>query len=251
MTRRAGAEPVGGAAGGAPARVFEPAGRSVRAWALLLGLTAALLGIDLATKYWAFHGIADRPVPVERERVLEVMSRDPGLIQALVPEHEPRVVAPGVLELKLVLNPGAVFGIGAGRRVFFVVFTAGAVGFVCYLFARWVDRRDWLSAASLALILAGGIGNLYDRLRYACVRDFLHPLPGVPMPFGLRWPNGSPELWPYVSNVADAFLLVGIGVLLVRLWRAPAPEEQEAGAGERDARGSEQPGADETTPERG
>ncbi|MBL8744724.1 MAG: hypothetical protein JNK58_00045, partial [Phycisphaerae bacterium] len=48
-----------------------------------------------------------------------------------------------------------------------------------------------------------------------------HPLPNASLPFGLRWPGGDPALWPYVSNVADAFLIIGIGLLMIRLWRSP------------------------------
>ena len=80
-------------------------------------------------------------------------------------------------------------------------------------------RSAGFIAAIVILIIAGGIGNLYDRIRFACVRDFIHPLPHVKLPFGLTWPSGDPHLWPYVSNVADALLLIGIGLLLFRLWR--------------------------------
>ena len=80
---------------------------------------------------------------------------------------------------------------------------------------------DEVAHVALALLIAGGLGNLYDRVLFACVRDFIHPLPGVTLPFGIRWPGGSREVWPYVSNVADLFLLLGIGALLVYSWRKP------------------------------
>ncbi|MDX2146945.1 MAG: signal peptidase II [Planctomycetota bacterium] len=193
--------------------------RSGRAWAILLGVTVLGLVIDLATKYWAFGTLAGDPVQVSREAVLAARGRLGGLI----PYHEPTVVVPYLLELKLVLNPGAVFGMGAGKRWFFVSFTIAAVGFVLWLFSTWTRARDaWLHAA-MGLILAGGIGNLYDRLKFACVRDFLHPLPGVELPFGWRLPWGGTEIWPYVSNVADAFLLIGIGILIMVTWRRGEP----------------------------
>ena len=88
-------------------------------------------------------------------------------------------------------------------------------------------RRDRVAHAAIGMIIAGGLGNLYDRVVFACVRDFLHPLPGWRLPFGLSWPSGDRALWPYVSNIADAILLVGIGVLMVRMLRprAPGPDE--------------------------
>lgn len=191
--------------------------RCRRAWATLLCFLLAGLAADLWSKHEAFEHIAAQPVTIRRADVLSLPTSQ---INRLVPVHEPVVVVASVLELKLVLNPGAVFGIGAGRRVVFVLFTIGAVLFGLWVFARWTRARDWWSHAALGLILSGGLGNLYDRLAFGCVRDFLHPLAGVEMPFGLAWPGGDRQLWPYVSNVADALLLVGIGVLMVRLWRA-------------------------------
>lgn len=195
-----------------------PAWRCRRAWALLAIVTAIGLTSDLASKWWAFERLGPMPVRLTRERVLE--TRDLG---SLIPPGSRREVISGILDLTLVLNPGAVFGMGAGKRVFFIAFTLIAVGFATWMFATWTTARDRLSHGAIGLILAGGLGNLYDRLEYACVRDFLHPLPGVVLPFGWSWPWGGRELWPYVSNIADLWLLLGIGVLMVQLLRSPAP----------------------------
>lgn len=215
-----------------PLRV--PAWRSGSAWtALLLSLLLATAA-DLATKRWAFAVVAGRPVEVDRDRVL---ATPPGGINALIPRHEPRVVVPHLLELQLVLNPGAVFGVGPGRRWFFIAFTAAAMLFALWVFGAWTGPRDRAAHIAIGLVMAGGLGNLYDRLRFGCVRDFLHPLPGVPLPFGLRWPSGSREVWPWVSNVADALLLIGIAVLLVHLWRGGdrAQAERTPSAAQRSA----------------
>lgn len=193
-----------------------PAGRSPRAWLLFLGATVLGVVADLWSKHAAFQHVASVPVTVRREDVLRT-----GSLGSLIPAHDPIVVVPRVLELTLVLNPGAVFGIGAGKRWFFVVFTVGAVALATWLFARKTAARDRWAHLGFALVVSGGLGNLYDRVRFACVRDFLHPLPGLRLPFGLRWPSGSPEVWPYVSNVADAFLLVGIALLIAYSWRTP------------------------------
>jgi signal peptidase II len=194
------------------------AARAPAAWALLIAVTAAGAAIDLASKHLAFTRIADAPVAVKREHVLAFPPDQ--LNAALIPPHEPVVVLPYVLELKLLLNPGAVFGFGPGQRWFFVVFTLFAIAAAIYMFAKWTTPRDRLTHVALGLVLSGGLGNLYDRLVHGCVRDFLHPLPNVPMPFGLAWPSGETDLWPWVSNIADAFLLVGIGILMVKLWRS-------------------------------
>jgi len=199
------------------------AGRCPRAWAVLLVAAAVFLAADLISKRLAFARLADDPVAVDRAAVLETM-RAGASLQTLLPPHDPTVVVPSVLEFKLVLNAGAVFGAGAGKRWVFVAFTIVSLGFALWVFARWTDRRWRLTHTGIALIIAGGLGNLYDRLAFGCVRDFLHPLPGVRIPFGLTWPGGSDELWPYVSNVADALLLVGIAIVLVRLWTTGDPD---------------------------
>jgi len=207
--------------------------RSPRAWTAL-GLTLVVaVAIDLVSKELAFRHIAPFPVEVRRAEVLEAGPR----LDGLIPRHDPMVVIPGLLEFSLVLNPGAVFGIGAGQRWFFIVFTAAALGFGLWMFARWTAPRDRLAHVALGLVLGGGLGNLYDRLVFGCVRDFLHPLPGAVWPFGLRWPGGGREIWPYVSNLADLFLLIGIAMLMWHIWRSGRDEAA-------DGRGSGSPEGD-------
>jgi signal peptidase II len=138
-----------------------------------------------------------------------------------VPQAKVTII-PNLLDLTLVLNPGAVFGIGAGKRWFFIPFTAAALGLALWMFATWTRPRDYMAHAAIGLLISGGLGNLHDRIAFACVRDFLHPLPGAVLPFGWTMPmSGSRELWPYVSNFADLWLLVGIGMLMWYLWRTP------------------------------
>jgi len=209
---------------GAPRSTF----RSRRAWAVLLITAAFGIVTDLVSKSLAFERVAGFPVVVDRARVIEL--GDPSRV---IPPHDPVTVVPSVLDFTLVLNPGAVFGIGAGQRWFFMVFTIGAVALAVALFARWTRPRDHAAHCGFGLIIAGGLGNLYDRIAFACVRDFIHPLPGVKLPFGLTWPGGgSDELWPYVSNVADLYLIIGIVLLIVYTWRYPDEQGVTADAGD-------------------
>lgn len=194
----------------------DSAWRSVRAWTTLVVSMALGLALDLISKSMAFGRVAGVPVRIDRA---EVLALPPERINTLVPDHDPVTVMPHVLDLQLVLNPGAVFGIGAGRRALFIVFAGFAISFGAWMFSRWTRRRDVLAHASIGLVLAGGLGNLHDRLVFGCVRDFLHPLPT------LMWPGGKP-VWPYVSNVADALLLVGIAVVMVHLWRMDVPTKR-------------------------
>jgi signal peptidase II len=187
----------------------------------VLGLFA-----DLASKSLAFKYVADVPVTIDRQQVI-----DTGRPGDQIPYHHPVVVIPHVLEFTLVANRGAVFGMGAGQRKVFIGFTILALAFGLLLFATWTRPNEWLAHTALGLLLAGGLGNLYDRAMYACVRDFIHPLPRVELPFGWHYPWGGPsatEIWPYVSNVADLFLIIGIGVLVVRALRHPHPKPKES-----------------------
>jgi len=192
---------------GAAEKIGLPAWRSPTAWVLLIAVIVIGLALDLGSKSWAFANIAGAPVEFTREQALTTTP-----LSALIPIHRPRVIIPSILNFTLVLNPGAVFGIGAGRTVFFIVVTIVAVAFGLGVFIFATRSRDRLSHIGLGLILAGGLGNLYDRLVYGCVRDFIHPLPKV------TWWGSSREVWPYVSNVADLFLLIGIAMLLWHAW---------------------------------
>jgi signal peptidase II len=206
-----------------PSKDRDLAQCSLRAWITLALVAIIGLALDLGSKEIAFAKIGPAPVTLDRNTVLELSRSDPTSLSYGVLGHvQPVTVVRNVLDFTLVLNPGAVFGIGPGKRWFFIVFTAIAMTFATLVFARWTRRGDWAAHGAIGLLIAGGLGNFYDRLLYGCVRDFIHPLPGVKFPWGFDPWNARGEVWPYVSNVADAFLIVGIGVLAVYLWRRDA-----------------------------
>lgn len=201
--------------------------RSRPAWVVLVVVLVLGLASDLISKSIAFKSIGAQPVEISREEVLEAQRTGRSLGTLIAPGSI--TVIPNILDLSLVLNPGAVFGIGAGKRWFFVGFTGAALALAVWMFASWTGPRDHVAHAAIGLLIAGGLGNLYDRIVYACVRDFLHPLPGVQLPFGWRMPlSGGREIWPYVSNVADLWLLIGIGMLMWYLWRTGKQAEAAA-----------------------
>ncbi len=175
--------------------------RSPRAWVVLLAVIAAGLTTDLGLKQWSFKNVAPQPVVLDRD--------------GRIPYHEPVEVLPRLLNLHLVKNDGAVFGIGANQRMFFIVFTLGALAAAFVVFGRWTTSGATTAHVAIGLILAGGLGNLYDRLNFGYVRDFLHMLPGWKLPFGWHWPGGSGEVFPWVFNAADVMLLVGMGLLML------------------------------------
>jgi signal peptidase II len=192
------------------------AGRAPAAWLTLLLIFALGFGVDLFSKTWSFRTVADEPVALDRARLLADPNHNP------VPwDAAGRPLLPGdLLRLKLVLNPGAVFGIGAHQRWFFIAFTVVALGAGLIVFARFTTSRARLAHIAIALVLAGGLGNLYDRILFGRVRDFIQVLPGRRLPFGWTWPGTHNwELFPWVFNVADVLLLVGMILLMIHINR--------------------------------
>lgn len=203
----------------------DHAWKSPRAWLLLLLVMAAGLAIDLVSKTVAFERVAGTPIILERDALLADVNFSP------IPwEHisNPGVqVLPGkLLELKLVLNPGAVFGIGPDKRYFFIVFTLLALTGGLVVFGRMTAIRHWLAHVAIGLILAGGLGNLYDRLFVGRVRDFLHMFPDRHLPFGWNWPGGNTEIFPWIFNIADVMLLLGVVLLMWHINRVEQEHER-------------------------
>ncbi|HMN96241.1 MAG TPA: signal peptidase II [Phycisphaerales bacterium] len=191
--------------------------RSPRAWLTLLVPFACSLALDLWSKAWAFRTVAGAPVELRRDEIAGNPSYE-------LPRHQGVSVLPwDLLDFHLVLNHGAVFGLGSGRRSVFVAFTIIAACVALWVFARLTAAKDTLAHIGLGLVLAGGIGNLVDRIFFGAVRDFLHMLPRWHLPFNLRWPGGNPEVFPWVFNVADVSLLSGMAILLVVLNRRGEP----------------------------
>lgn len=198
-------------AGTSPPRL-RPARTSAAAWLLLILVAGCGLTLDLASKQWAFQSVATIPVAIDRDRAISDTSYNP------IPPHAGVQAMPAdLLDFRLVLNSGAVFGIGAHQRWFFVTFSAVAIAVAVWIFGWRTNVRDHLLHIGIALILAGAIGNLWDRLMFGRVRDFLHMLPGWKLPFGLAWPGGNAEMWPWIFNVADVMLLAGMAVVLVAM----------------------------------
>ena len=90
----------------------------------------------------------------------------------------------GWLQFEFIENPGAVFGIAPGQRMIFLMVSVAAVIFLTYLFAA--SSGKYFYQIILGLLLAGVLGNMYDRIEIGKVRDMIHMLPGWHWPDGLR-----------------------------------------------------------------
>ncbi len=135
------------------------------------------LAIDLMSKAWAF---------------------------SLVTLGSRITIIDGWLDFHSIYNRGAVFGLGKGGRWIFIIASVFAIIFIVQLFARTKANQRVLQVL-LAFVLAGAIGNMYDRIVFHKVRDFIEitlTIKGVP-------------IWPYVFNFADIILVVGVACLML------------------------------------
>jgi lipoprotein signal peptidase len=115
------------------------------------------------------------------------------------------------------VNQGALFGMGQGYAYLANYIFAGVSLLAAGAIIAWSMRpsasRDKVLCFSLGLILAGTLGNLYDRLVFHGVRDFLY----------FHWFE-----WP-VFNIADCCLVCGVIVLTLQaLFHAQPETSQES-----------------------
>jgi signal peptidase II len=121
-------------------------------------------------------------------------------------------IIPGVFRLSHVLNTGAAFSLlenlpPNGVRLGLITFSVIAAVIVFTLLWR-TGRAFTLTSVAFALILGGALGNLYDRIRFHHVVDFL----AVKI-VHYNWPD---------FNVADSCIVIGAGLLLLEIFR-PQP----------------------------
>ncbi len=138
-------------------------------------IAAALIAIaDQASKYWIVHVIA---LPARRKIELSA-----------------------IFDLTYVENRGASFGMLAGGIGSRVILSSISIA-VATALVIWLGRLNRrFAAVGATLIIGGAIGNLYDRVAYGYVVDFL---------------DFSGLFFPWVFNIADAAINVGVGCLIV------------------------------------
>jgi signal peptidase II len=153
-----------------------------------LGLSALLIVADQWSKAWATASL---------------------IYRQSVPVIE------GLWDWTLVHNYGAAFSFlsdaGGWQRWFFGGLAVAISGALTVMLAR-TPRSDWRTALPFALVIAGALGNLVDRIRFGYVVDFVD------------WYLGFTDLphWP-AFNVADACIVVGAVLLVLFSFKAPDP----------------------------
>lgn len=111
----------------------------------------------------------------------------------------PQPVIEGYWDWELAMNDGAAFSNFRGNQLLLSIAAFGALLLVFAMAARTAAEQG-IKRAALALVAAGTLGNLLDRVRLDAVVDFV------------RW-RIHDHRWP-IFNVADVLLAVGVGMLL-------------------------------------
>jgi signal peptidase II len=143
------------------------------------------------------------------------------IVLRFISPDEPRVLVADFFSLVNVTNTGAAFGSFRGNNTFFIAISSLALVIVVGLLLRARTPDRWRDL-SLALLLAGILGNLTDRLLYGHVIDFLL--------FDLHIPYAHP--WP-AFNVADSCISVAVVLFIIHSFRKEKPRvEQSAGRGD-------------------
>lgn len=106
-------------------------------------------------------------------------------------------VIPGLLEWKYVENRGAAFGILAEHRWIFIVLTVCVVA-VAIFFLLFKRCKSKFLIIALVLLIAGGIGNLIDRVVLGYVIDYIYV-----------------TFFPFIFNFADCCVCIGAVFFIV------------------------------------
>jgi signal peptidase II len=146
----------------------------------ILFLTLPFYALDQLTKQWVLRSVSP---------------------------YDARVVVPDFFHLVNVTNTGAAFGSFKGNNTFFVIISVIALVVVTVLLVRHHRSDSWRDV-SLALLLAGILGNLTDRLIYGHVIDFLL--------FNLHVRYADP--WP-AFNVADSCISVAVALFIIHSFQ--------------------------------
>jgi signal peptidase II len=125
-------------------------------------------------------------------------------------------VVPNFLNLTLVYNPGAAFGMFGdmpeqARRITLAAVTICAFVVIVRL-ALCEVKGDRISQTALCGIFAGAIGNVIDRFRYDAVVDFLDVYCG-----SYHWP---------AFNIADSAISIGVAIVILRMFILDWTEKQ-------------------------
>lgn len=124
------------------------------------------------------------------------------------------ILIPHVLNLTYVQNTGAAFGIGSDSTSMFVAVNVVIIGLITYFIFSKKEELSKLILIALHLVLAGGIGNLIDRIARGFVIDYIDISPLIKYP---------------VFNLADIFVVVGCLIVVISLVKDTVIKKKNIG----------------------
>jgi len=122
----------------------------------------------------------------------------------MVPYEETIPVIDGLVKLRFIYNKGIAFGLNPVIPGWLLILIAVSVAILVIIYIFFAQYSDVAGVAALCLIAGGAIGNLFDRIVYGRVIDFIEI--GIK---DLTWP---------VFNVADISVTCGAILLALRLF---------------------------------
>jgi signal peptidase II len=133
------------------------------------------------------------------------------MIQTHFDGYDMKQVIPGFFNIVRSQNPGVAFGMFSETASHFrtpILIGVSVIAVLLLAGMLWrIDRLDSPSAAGLALIFGGAMGNVFDRVCAGSVTDFLDFYAGT-----YHW---------YTFNIADASICTGAGLLILSMILSP------------------------------
>lgn len=192
-------------------------------FASLLVILVICVVSDQVTKQWAqktllndtfFEKEGEYPVCGNRTQSL---NRE----RFIAENRESQSVIDGFFNFRYVENCASAFGLmgrvpESFRFPFFLVVSVLALFFIPYLYRQTPVNQPYM-LYGLPFILGGAIGNLLDRLIYRYVIDFIEWYVTI---------GDEAHRWP-TFNIADAAIVIGIGLMLIQMLPMNQPKEAE------------------------
>ncbi len=134
-------------------------------------------------------------------------------VKLLAPDGE-FIIIKDVFRFRYIENDGMAFGKLDGENERWIFMVVSVIGILALLFYLWKYRPESkFACTALAMIIGGGIGNMIDRTFYNALWPS-HEGKKVVVDFIDFY--AFPDLWNAVFNVADSFVCIGAGMLI--LW---------------------------------
>ena len=141
---------------------------------VMITVVVAILVLDLVTKY---------------------------VFDSMLSDGQTKTIIPALFNFKQVHNYGAAWGSFAGQQVLLIIVTFVFLAIFAWFYIQ-EKNKSWLFNIAFGMIFAGCIGNLFDRLVFGYVRDFIQ------FAFWTDFP---------VFNFADAALCIGVVLFVISM----------------------------------